>query len=158
MRVLFFIFCVLFQCSLLFGQDGGDINYIEPQKLNKSFIGRRLHLDFYKKSSYYIENRSFDIVKIEVNKNNVDFIEHRQDDGYNNWFSRQYLESVERIGDFRLRVIEFELLKINKKDILVRGFFVFVDKKGKIKEEKSFTQDLLFNKKDIIEYLFKAKD
>ncbi len=158
MRVLFFIFCVLSQCSLLFGQDGSDINYIEPQKLNKSFIGRRLHLDFYKKSSYYTENISFDIVKVKVDKNSVDFIEHRQDDGYNNWFSRQYLESVESIGDFRLRIKEFELLKIKKNYVLVKGFFIFVDKNEQIIRKKSFTQDLLFNKKDIVEYLFKAKD
>lgn len=161
MKILAFIFVVLIQCSILFGQDGSDIAYIKPEELNKSYIGRKLHLDFYNVTRNWLgeqKHKTGDKVVVEVQGKKVTFIEHRNDDGFNNWFSQQYLESVEKIDSYKLRIKEFKLLKINKNDILVQGFFVFIDNKDKTLEEKSFTKELSFPKKDIVEYLFKAKD
>lgn len=161
MRFLVVTIVILVQCGLLFGQDGSDINYVKPEKLGESYIGRRLHLDFGQRSfgaGRYKDNKPLDTVLIEIDGKTVKFIEHREDDGFNNWFSRQYLESVEETDALKLRIKEFELLKINDKDILVKGFFVFVDKNGKILPEKSFAKDLSFEKKEIAEFLFKAKN
>lgn len=160
MRLFVVTFVVLVQCGFLFGQDGSDMNYVKPEELDKSYIGRRLHLDFGQRSfgaRRIKDNKPLDTVLIEIDGKTIKFIEHREDDGFNNWFSRQYLESVEEIEGSKLRIKEFELLKAGEKDISVKGFFVFVDKTGRVLPEKSFTRDLSFEKKEIIEFLFKAK-
>lgn len=161
MRLFVVTFVILIQCGFLFAQDGGDMNYVQPEELNESYTGRRLHIDFGQKSfaaSWNEDKRRLDTILIEVNGKKVKFIEHRVDDGFNNWFSKQYLESVEETDGLKLRITQFELLKVNEKDILVKAFFVFVTKTGQVLPEKSFTKELSFEKKEIIELLFKAKD
>jgi len=161
MRLFVVAFVILIQCGFLFGQDGSDMNYVKTEQINESYIGRRLHLDFYERSfvpSWDRDKRRLETIEIQISDKKIKFIEHRTDDGFNNWFSDQYLESVEDVEGLKLRIKEFELLKVNEKDISVKGFFVFVDKNGKILPEKSFTKDLSFEKKEIIELLFKAKD
>lgn len=160
MNVLAVIFVVLIQCGFLFGQDGSDMNYIKPEELNKSFVRRKLHLDFYNVTRGLLgqQTRIGDKITLEINGKKVVFAEKRIDDGLNNWFFEQYLESIDKVDGLKLRIKEFELLKINKHNLLVKGFFVFVDNKGKTLEKKSFTKELSFPKKDIVEYLFKAKD
>jgi hypothetical protein len=161
MRLSVIALVILIQCGFLFGQDGSDMNYVKSADLNESYIGRKLHIDFGQRSFGVIdkrEGRFLDSVLIKVDDKTVKFIEHREDDGFNNWFSRQYLESIEKTNDLKLRIREFELLKINEKDILVKAFFVYVDKNEKVLPEKSFTQGLSFEKKEIIEFLFKVKN
>lgn len=161
MRLLVVTFVILIQCGFLFGQDGGDMNYTKPEALNESYVGRRLHLDFYESSfvpSWDRDKRRLNTVEIKVNDKKIKFIEHRTDDGFNNWFSRQYLESIEKIEGLRLRIKEFELLEFNEKEIKVKAFFVFVGKDELVLPKKSFTKELSFEKKEIIELLFKAKD
>lgn len=158
MKGLVVIFVFLIQSIHLFGQDGSDINYIKPNELDKQYIGRRLHLDFHQRSFGLRDKRLLDKIIVEINGKKVIFIEHRKDDGYNNWFSQQYLESVEKVNGLSLRIKEFELLEIDKDNILVKGFFQFVDNVDKNLAKKSFTKKLSFPKKDIVEYLFKAND
>ena len=135
------------------------MKYIESEKLDDSYIGRKLHLDFNQRSfAMFGSNRPLDKVIINVNGKKVQFIEHRVDDGYNSWFSQQYLESVEEIESLKLRITEFELLKVNKESIVVKGFFNFINKQKQVLQQKSFTQELSFKKKDITEFLFKAKN
>lgn len=163
MKLFAVIFVVLVQCSVLFGQDGSDINYVKSEELNNSYVGQKLHLDFYKVTRNWLgvqkpSPRIGEKIIVEINNKRVAFIENRKDDGYNYWFSQQYLESVEKVDGFKLRIKEFGLLEIQNDNISVKGFFVFVNKKGKILDEKSFTKELTFPKKDIVEYLVKAKD
>lgn len=159
MRYLAILCAILIQCGFILGQDGSDMKYIESEKLDDSYIGRKLHLDFNQRSfAMFGSNRPLDKVIINVNGKKVQFIEHRVDDGYNSWFSQQYLESVEEIESLKLRITEFELLKVNKESIVVKGFFNFINKQKQVLQQKSFTQELSFKKKDITEFLFKAKN
>jgi hypothetical protein len=163
MRLLAVTFVLLVQCGFLFGQDGSNIDYVKTAELNQSYIGRKMHLDFNQMSFVFFPskpppNRSADTVIIGVNGKKVKFIEHRVDDNFNAWFFQQYLESAEEIEGSKLRITEFELLKINKKGISVKAFFVFVDKKEQILPDKSFTKEISFEKKEIVEFLFKAKE
>jgi hypothetical protein len=136
------------------------MTYVKPAELDKSYIGKRLHIDFGQRSFWFDwikPGRPLDTVIIGVNGKRIKFIEHRVDDGFNNWFSEQYLESVEETDGLKVRITEFELLQINKKDISVKAFFAFIDKDEKVAPDKSFTKDLSFEKKDIIEFLFFRK-
>jgi hypothetical protein len=37
-------------CSFCKAQDGSDISYFSPEALDSSFIGKEVHLDFYRRS------------------------------------------------------------------------------------------------------------
>lgn len=136
------------------------MEYVKSKDLNESFIGRRLHLDFGRKYPQTL-GRSlpefWDTILIEVNGKKAKFTEHRVDDAFNRWFNEQYLESVDEIEGSKLRITQFELLKINEKDISVKAFFDFFGKDEKILPDKSFTKEMSFEKKDIVEYLFFRK-
>ncbi len=72
----------------------------------------------------------------------MEFIEHREDDGFNNWFSGQFLES----SDKKIKLKEFKLLEIEPDTIKVTGYFTV----------KPFAEDFTFSKKDIVEILIKV--
>src|SRR5687768_7745859 len=125
---------ILLAVSSSFGQDGSSMKYVKPRELNDSFIGRRMHLDFSRISRMAVDRvdpEKWDTVLIEVRGRKIKFIEHRVDDGLNNWFHKQYLESIDEIEGLKLRITQFELLKINEKDVSVKAFLAYFDKNGK---------------------------
>lgn len=131
--------------SFLFGQDGSNINYVKIANLNESHIGRVIQIDFYRRSFGALSKRGngadIDKVLLDINGKQIEFVEHREDDGYNNWFSRQYLESVDK----KIKIKEFKLLKIEKETILVTGYFTV----------ELFAQEFSFKKQEIAEILIK---
>ena len=147
MQAFVVAFFILFQAAVLFAQDGSDIDYVKPEELNKSHVGRKIQLDFYRRSfgSEFDEDpRAVDKISLAINGRQIEFVERRVDDGFNNWFSEQYLESVDK----KIRIKEFELLGIEKEAIRARAFL----------NVAPFTQEFSFPKKDIAEVLIKAKN
>ncbi len=143
----------------IFAQDGSDMNYVKPSELNDSHIGRSMHIDFFRRSfASFDDPRRVDSIDIEIDGRKAKFVEHRVDDGFNNWFREQYLESVDRYDGTRLRVVSFELLKIRQNAIDVRAKLIYFDKNGSELSGKGFTTELSFEKKDIVELLFKASN
>ena len=137
-------------------QDGSDMRYINIKDVDTSYIGKTVHLDF--------DNRSFaskkrDTITIIVYNKPVLFIEHREDDGFNNWFGRQYMESLETLGllgteKFR---IEMSIIKgVTKDSILVTNYFNSYKSNGQPAHDAVFTQDYSFAKKNISEILLKS--
>ena len=147
MRSVFIICFLLLSASFAFGQDGSNMSYLKPGELNVSHVGRRLHIDFYRPSkNWFQKDRGPDLDKIslEINGRQIEFIEHREDDGFNNWFSGQYLETADK----KVRIREFKLLKVEKKIIVVTGYFNI----------EPFEQEFMFKKSDIAEALLKANN
>jgi len=60
----------------LLGQDGSDILYGTVDKLDKSYIGDFVHLDFYKKS---FRGKPVDTITIKVENKSIRFVERRRD-------------------------------------------------------------------------------
>jgi hypothetical protein len=130
-------------------QDGSDIRYFNIGNIDTSFVGDTVHLDFYKRSFATIKP---DNVTIIVNNKPVLFIEHREDNGYNNWFHRQYLESLEKLGTDKLR-IEMSVIKgITKDSIFVTNYFSFYKSNGEPAHEGAFVEDYSFAKKTYHKY------
>ncbi|WP_378172628.1 hypothetical protein [Aquimarina sp. SS2-1] len=73
-------------------QDGSNIRYYETDKLDRTLIGKYCHIDFGKTS---FGGQAVDTIEIDVKGQRMKFYEHREDDGYNNWFNKQYLIRVE---------------------------------------------------------------
>ncbi|MFT6921638.1 MAG: hypothetical protein ACJA1C_000635 [Crocinitomicaceae bacterium] len=82
---IFFMSCVM-------AQDGSNIRYYEPNNLDSTLVGEYCHIDF-GKISY--GGHTVDTIEISVNGQQMKFYEHREDNGFNNWFNKQYLCLVE---------------------------------------------------------------
>jgi hypothetical protein len=90
------------------------------------------------------EGVDIDKVSLEIAGKQFEFIEHREDDGFNNWFSRQYLETADK----KVRIKEFKLLGVEKETIAVMGYFNI----------EPFEQKFTVKKSDIAQVLLKARD
>ncbi len=117
----------------MLGQDGSDILYGKVDRLDESYLGDFVHLDFY--------NRSFrgipiDTIAILVEGKLIEFVEHRKDDGFNNWFDRQYLESLEKTDGLTIRVVKCRLDKITRDSVFVTSFLEYY-KDDKLLPERS---------------------
>ncbi|QCX38189.1 hypothetical protein FF125_06995 [Aureibaculum algae] len=80
-----------FLFSSLMAQDGSNIKYYEPDKLDSNQIGKLCHIDFGKIS---FRGQVIDTIEINVQGELMKFYEHREDNGFNNWFNKQYLIRV----------------------------------------------------------------
>lgn len=130
-------------------QDGSNIRYVKVDDLTERDIGTILQIDFYKSSKFRSRadvgrGRSGDAVNLKIAEKDIVFVEHRNDDGYNNWIKEQYLES----RDGKIRIREFKLLKLNEKTISLQGYF----------NVEPFEQLFIIAKSDIAEILKKSED
>jgi hypothetical protein len=122
---------LVFIVKSAFAQDGSDILYIEAKKINASYIGRYVQIDFF--------NNSFDGINIDTINLSVSnfqrFKEVRNDDGFNNWFSEQYLESIQGIDSLKFRIQKFKLLSVTKDSIELKSFGHYFKNKEEIFSE-----------------------
>lgn len=87
----------------------------------------------------------------------IKFIEHRVDDGFNNWFSAQYLQSINKMGEQIIRISKFKLDSITNNSFQVTMYVDLYDANNKLLVDKSRQVEYWFDKKDIIEVLVKSK-
>jgi hypothetical protein len=126
-------FIMLITWTTLLGQDGSDILYGTIDKLDKSYIGDFVHLDFHHRS---FRGKSIDTVSILVDHKPTKFVEHRKDNGYNNWFSRQYLESADKADGLTIRIVKSRLDKITADSVFVTNYLEYY-KDNKLLTERS---------------------
>ena len=135
-------------------QDGSDIRYVDIEYVDTSYIGKTVHLDFYNNSFL---SRKKDTITILVNNNPITFIEHREDNGFNNWFSRQFFEEIRKTKSEYLRITKSVIKEIDDNSILVTSYFVLYSKDNHPLEEKSFTQDIRVKKNILSQILVKSE-
>jgi len=136
-----------------FAQDGSDMRYIKPDQVDNTCIGKWVHLDFYNRS---FRGRKIDTIAIQVNGKEVKFVEHRVDNGYDNWFKDQYLEAINYPGT--LRIERFQIKKISKESIQVIAYFTLHDPKSENISNSIFLEEYWFAKNIIAEVLITDKD
>jgi len=139
-------------------QDGSDIKYVPISELDNSYVGKIAHLDFYNRSfgGLNFDNKDLtDKVTIELENKKIEFLEHRVDNGHNNWFSEQYLESTEFIDDYKIRISMCKITEIKSDSIRVILFLEYRDEDGKINSEKPNRIEYSFQKKILIEILIR---
>ena len=144
----------LLYCVNVLAQDGSDIVYCKINKLKSSDIGREAHLDFYRRSFRRVY---IDTVTINIQNKPVKFIEHREDNGFNNWFTMQYLESVELIDGMRIKVIKSKITAITSDSIQVDNYIQYYSASNALIESKSFIEPYWFKKRIINEILIHLK-
>jgi hypothetical protein len=130
------------------------MRYIPIQKLDKSFIGQFAHLDFYNRSFWGLK---LDTVIINIDNTPIKFIEHRQDNGFNSWFSQQYLSSLDTLDGYAIKIVKCKIDSIKTDSILLTNFLEYYDTNNKLQPNKSRQQAYWFKKEIIKEVLIKSK-
>ena len=145
---------LLFVWTSSYGQDGSDIRYFEINGVDSTLIGNELHFDFFNRS---FGGRTIDTVQINIDNRKIKFVELRKDDGYNNWFSQQGLQSIDKIDGLTMRVSKFKLDSITSTAFQVMMYVNFYDSDNKILKDKSRQIQYWFDKKNMTEVLVKSK-
>jgi hypothetical protein len=144
-------FSLFLLTALNFGQDGSDIRYVKTEQLANKDVGKWVHLDF-GKNSFEIDGareRHGETIVVDVAGKKVVFLEHRFDDGLNNWFKQQYLESTDTFEGLKIRWVKSKLLSIDGNTIKVDAYFHYYTPTGNPYQDKAFTQEISF-KKDLL--------
>ncbi|MBI3221218.1 MAG: hypothetical protein HYZ44_17040 [Bacteroidetes bacterium] len=137
MKTQLIIFLItLTSATTLLGQDGSNILYGTVDKLDNSYIGDFVHLDFYNNS---YRGTTLDTIAIEIEGKSMKFVERRRDNGNNNWFNQQYLESLDKVAGQKIKIVKLRLDKITTDSVFVTSYLEFftVDKLEKKKEVKN---------------------
>ena len=85
---LLFTLIGIFIALNLQAQDGSDIRYYKPEAIDSTLVGKLCHVDFGKDS---FAGLTVDTIQLVVKGQTLAFYEHREDNGFNNWFDAQYL-------------------------------------------------------------------
>ncbi|SKC89752.1 hypothetical protein [Ohtaekwangia koreensis] len=149
-RIVVTLSITLLYCVNVLAQDGSDIVYCKINKLKSSDIGKEALLDFYRRSfrGIYI-----DTVTINIQNKPVKLIEHREDNGFNNWFNMQYLESVELIDGMRIKVTKSKITAITSDSIQVDNYIQYYSASNTLIESRSSIEPYRFKKRMINEIL-----
>lgn len=137
-------------------QDGSDIEYVKISNFDNSYIGKLVHLDFYNRSFgafNYNKKDLNDTVTIELENKKIVFKEHRVDNGFNNWFSKQYIESIKFIDGYKIRISMCKIREIKSNFIKVILFIEYRNENGKLNVEKPNRVEYSFPKKILTEIL-----
>jgi len=141
-------------CALCKGQDGSDIRYYPTSVLDSSFIGREIHLDFFHRSFLSFNN---DTLVLKIDNTSIRFLERRNDNGFNNWFSQQFLESIDSLNSIAIKITSWIILDITKDSINVKPNYSLIFPKETFISDKLFKENFWFPKAMIIEVLVKSK-
>jgi hypothetical protein len=157
MRTYLFTFSFLFTCLGTFCQDGSNIMYYKSDGIDSTFIGSYVHFDFYKNS---FRGKHLDTVNISLyGKATIEFLEKRKDNGYNNWFDEQYLESIKTFDSLKIVITKFRIDKIDSLNFetLVFAEYYSNDSRKKRFPQFSKTYKSTIRRRDVIEILIQTK-
>ena len=146
--------------SLSFGQDGSDMRYVKTDLLTNKEVGKWVHLDF-ENNSFALDGsrqRQVDSITVEIDGKKVTFLEHRGDDGFNNWFKQQYLESTDTFEGLKIRWVKNKLLSIDGNEIKVDAYFHYYTPTDNSYRDKAFTKEMSFKKELISVILVWTED
>ena len=153
MKTLSIIGIFFFLSTISYGQDGSDIRYYKIQEIDSSFVGLVAQIDFYRRS---FGGFVVDTITLNIDNRQVKFIERRKDDGYNNWFYEQYLQSADSISRESIRITQFRIERITNDAILTKMFMEYYDVNKKLIPKKSRQQAYWFKKSTIEEILIRT--
>ena len=156
MRLSLFTF-LFFVFLLSQAQDGSNILYAEFSYLNQSHIGKLCHIDFGERSGPLVmmRGRSIDTIEINVSGKLVAFVEHRVDNGYNNWFGAQYLVSLPSRNNISKRIPYFRIDSLTSTKLYVSGHVSYYQN-GKIFDTTTLIRRV-FSEQEIARVLIKSK-
>lgn len=137
-----------------YGQDGSDIRYFKTYGVDSSIVGQYVQFDFFNRSYHGL---TIDTVTISIDSRPIRFIEIRRDDGYNNWFSQQGLQSSDKVDGQTIKISKFRLDSITATTFIVTMFVEIYNTDNKLLYGKPRQIQYSFDKKDIIEILVKSK-
>ena len=144
--ILIAVICV----AQSFGQfDRQDMVSLKTKKVDASYIGKLVRLDFLKNTTGVN-----DTVVLVINNNPVQFINKQADNVQSNFYS-QYLESVANSDGYAIRLEKTRIDAVTEDSIQVTNYFSFYSKGNVLAAGKSLQQQYWFSKKMINRVLVK---
>ncbi len=113
---LFIIILLLLLSVSIFAQDGSNIKYVTPENINNTLIGKTCHIDF---GSESFRTLIVDTLEIEVKGQKIEFVEHRVDNGFDNWFDQQYLVALPLQKAYSVRLKSTKIDSLNSEKVYV---------------------------------------
>jgi hypothetical protein len=155
MKLLFASILLLAPTLPALAQDGSDNRYVKTSAVDANLVGQFVHLDFYRNSRF---GKYTDTVTIVIAGTPITFREHRTDDGFNNWFGQQYLESVQKDAEKgTTRITQCRLDSITPTRFKVTLCIDKADKNGQVAKGGTKQAEYWFDRKDIAEVLVRSK-
>lgn len=154
MKSLKITILLLFFWKSSYGQDGSDIMYFKIIGVDSSLVGQYVHFDFFNRS---FRGQSIDTIAITIGNRSTRFIEVRKDNGYNNWFSQQSIQSIDKLEGQTIKIPKFKLDSITTTAFQVTMYVEYYDHNNNLLIDKTRQIEYWFDKKDIIEVLVKSK-
>ncbi len=134
----------------LIAQDGSNIKYYKPNMLDYSLIGKSCYIDIGKLS---FNKRSIDTITINVQRKLMKFYEHREDNGFNNWFNSQYLIRLPDSKDSKTLLKDSKIDSLTDNKIYVTSILSYNHLKLPLDTITVFQHN--YDKKNIAEVLIK---
>ena len=131
-------------------QDGSDIIYYNPENLNNTFIGKLCHIDFGKIS---FRGQSIDTIEIPINGKRMRFYEHREDNGFYNWFNKQYLIRIKDDTNILTRLQDSRIDSITSDRVYVTSILSYYVNESPIDSITIFQH--WYSRKNIVKVLIK---
>src|SRR5688500_13792886 len=104
------------------GQDGSDIRYFKIEGIDNSLNGQYAHIDFYRWSFRSRISKIIYTVTIIVDNKRIRFTEKRSDDGFNNWFNQQCLQSEKGVDGQIIRIAKSKIKNITADSLFVTSY------------------------------------
>jgi len=145
MKNLLIIIAVFILRLNSFGQENNADNiYVKSKKLDKTFNGRFVHIEFTKNTKGLP-----DTITLTVNNIPMLFEGRRVPNEQGRLFYGQYLQSEGEMGGYTLRLVKSRIDDVTNDSIQVTSYFDFYTKTGALAAGKSIQQQYWFSRKNI---------
>ncbi len=146
---------VLLLATVMFcrAQSGRDMLFAKTKKVDQSFKGKLVHLEFYKNAAGV-----GDTLALAVNGKQLHFYANKLGSGGEGLFYRHYFESAEYVDGYKLRLVKFKIDEVTGDSLTVTCFFDFYGTNAALAAGKSIQQQYQFSRKAVSGVMVKQEN
>lgn len=134
-------------------QSGRDMLFAKTKKVDQSFTGKLVHLEFYKNAA-----GTGDTLALTVNGNQLHFYANKLGSGTDGLFYRHYFESAEYVDGYKLRLVKSAIDAVTADSLIVTCFFDLYGTNAALAAGKSVQQQYRFSRKAVSGVLVKQEN
>ena len=146
---------VLLQATVVYcqAQSSRDMLFAKTKKVDQSFTGKLVHLEFYKNAA-----GAGDTLALAVNGSQLHFYANKLGSGGEGLFYRHYFESAEYVGGYKLHLIKSKIDAVTGDSLIVTCFFDFYGTNAALAVGKSVQQQYRFSRKALSGVMVKQEN
>lgn len=148
--MMFLLLATVMYCQ---AQSGRDMQFAKTKKVDQSFTGKLVHLEFYKNAA-----GAGDTLALAVNGNQLHFYTNKLGNGGEGLFYRHYFESAEYVDGYKLRLVKSKIDAVTADSLIVTCFFDFYGTNAALAAGKSLQQQYRFSRKAVSGVMIKQEN